>query len=172
MLLWETVTDLRSGAEALRRGRYGVIEVVDGRLQAVHLRPWPKWISIGAVVWQTWFGRGGRRDRCLVYYDQPLRYPNFLAVKYAYSTLGTTYRTIRAAAVALDQIARIKGSDALLCEAWNSRISDRLLRRWGWERHVPGSSRRHYIKRFYGEYPAYAEIDAFCDENEPVLTAS
>src|SRR5690606_39293760 len=73
MLLWETVTDLRSGAEALRRGRYGVIEVVDGRLQAVHLRPWPKWISIGAVVWQTWFGRGGRRDRCLVYYDQPLR---------------------------------------------------------------------------------------------------
>ncbi len=172
MALWETVTDLQRGAATLVRGRYGVIEVVDGRFQAVHLRLWPKWISVGAVVWQTWFGRGGRRDRCLVYYDQPLRFPNFLAIKYAVSSLGTTYPTLRTAAMVLDEIARVKQIDALVCEAWNRRISDRLLARWGWERHVLGSSRRHYIKRFYGEYPEHSTLRGHCAEEDLLPTAT
>jgi hypothetical protein len=53
----------------------------------------------------------------------------------------------------LDEIARIKQTDAIVCDVRNARISDRLLRRWGWESHVPQSRRRHFIKRFYGEYP-------------------
>ena len=53
----------------------------------------------------------------------------------------------------LDEIARIKGTDAIVAELSNLRISDRLARRWGWEPHVPSSRRRHYIKRFYGSYP-------------------
>jgi hypothetical protein len=51
------------------------------------------------------------------------------------------------------QDVAIKRSDALLCDVLNERISDRLLQRWGWERHVLDSPRRHHIKRFYGEYP-------------------
>ena len=55
--------------------------------------------------------------------------------------------------VILDEIARLKGTDAIVAEVRNLRISERLLRRWGWESHMPTSRRRHYIKRFYGTYP-------------------
>jgi len=54
----------------------------------------------------------------------------------------------------MDEIARIKGSDAVLSEAFNWRISSRLAERWGWVRHKPSRWRRHFIKRFYGSYPA------------------
>ena len=47
-------------------------------------------------------------DRCLLYYNQPRRMPNFLALKYVVSTSGTSYRTFRAALAALDAIAEMK----------------------------------------------------------------
>jgi hypothetical protein len=53
----------------------------------------------------------------------------------------------------LQEIARIKRTDAIVCDVTSSRISDRLLARAGWERHCLASPRRHFIKRFYGEYP-------------------
>jgi hypothetical protein len=53
----------------------------------------------------------------------------------------------------LDEIARLKRSDALLCDVSNWRISERLMARFGWEPHCPSRWHRHYIKRFYGEYP-------------------
>jgi hypothetical protein len=69
----------------------------------------------------------------------------------------------------LDEIARIKGIDALVCEAWNLRLSDRLLRRCGWERHVLHSRRRHFIKRFYGRYPANSSLPLVCGEGQLAL---
>jgi hypothetical protein len=53
----------------------------------------------------------------------------------------------------LDEIARIKRSDAILAHVSNPQISDRLMWRWGWERHLVQSSKRQFIKRFYGVYP-------------------
>jgi hypothetical protein len=53
----------------------------------------------------------------------------------------------------LDEVARLKASDAILCDVWNWRISDRLLARWGWQPHKPDRWHRHFIKRFYGVYP-------------------
>ena len=50
--------------------------------------------------------------------------------------------------------ARIKRSDALLCDVASNRISDRLMRRWGWESHKPQRWHRNFIKRFYGQYPS------------------
>jgi hypothetical protein len=88
-----------------------------------------------------------------LYYNQPRRFPNFLALRYIVSTPRTSFRTSRRALATLDEIARIKRTDAIVCEAWNRRISDRLLHREGWERHLHHSRRRHYIKRFYGSYP-------------------
>jgi hypothetical protein len=79
--------------------------------------------------------------------------PNFLALKYIVSTDGTSNRTFRAALVALDAIAEIKGTDAIVCDAANMRISDRLLARLGWEPHKPQRWHRNFIRRFYGEYP-------------------
>jgi hypothetical protein len=159
MPLFETVTDFYAGAEVIRRRHYGVIEMAEGRLVAVHLRPWPKLISLGEIWLEEMIWRRARSaDRCLLYYDQPLRSPKFLALKYVVSSWGATFRTARGAAMVLDEIARIKGIDAIVCDAWNRRISDRLLRRWGWERHLLHSRRRHYIKRFYGRYPENPDL--------------
>ena len=150
----QTVEDFQTGSETLRQRRYGVIECSAGRLVAVRLRLWPKWIA-WPEVWPT-HGRyhlRGQPDRCLLYYNQPWRYPNFVALKYVVSSHGTSYATIHAALKTLDEVARLKQTDALLCDAANSRISDRLMCRFGWEPHKPQRWHRNYIKRFYGHYP-------------------
>ncbi len=152
--LFQTVRDLQAGAAVLRRRRYGVIEVAGGQLRRVRLRPFPKLISLPGVRLDEWWSHGRRQgDRCWVYYNQPLGCPNFLAVVHVVSTAGTSYRTIRLAASVLDEIARIKRADAIVCHVANGRISDRLLRRWGWEPHAPRLRGRNFIKRFYGQYP-------------------
>ena len=79
--------------------------------------------------------------------------PNYLALKYIVSTLGTSYATFRAALTVLDAIAALKQSDAILCDAANVRITDRLLARFGWEPHKPQRWHRNFIRRFYGNYP-------------------
>jgi hypothetical protein len=152
--LFETVTDLAAGAETLRRRPYGVIEVTDQGLTRVRLRPFPKLISLPeAVFLGQWRHARRRGDRCWLYYNQPRRFRSFLALKYVVSTRGTTLRTFRTALAVLDEIARLKGTDAILCDVSSSRISDRLLARWGWEPHKPSRWHRHFIKRFYGQYP-------------------
>lgn len=155
MLLSRTLFDpFFAEREALARGRYGVIETRGGRLRAVHLRRWPKIVTVLDAEW------GGRRyhekveaDRCLLYYNQPRRFPNFLALRYVVSGRGCAFATFCRALEVLDDVARVKRSDALLCDVWNERISDRLLARWGWESHKPQRWHRNYIKRFYGVYP-------------------
>lgn len=152
---FRTLHDPFAQPDVLLRARYGVIDVRDGRLAAVHLRPWPKLISALEVTW--W---GTRRhatrpgNRCLLYYNQPRRHANFLALKYIVSDRDCTLATFHLALEVLDEIARVKRTDAIVCDAWNIRISDRLFARWGWEPHRPSRWHRHFIKRFYGEYPA------------------
>ncbi len=132
-----------------------MIETAAGQLVAVHLRPWPKLLS-WPEVWPVRddYHAGGDEDRCYLYFNQPRRYSNFLALKYIVSTHGASYASLRAAVEALDRLAELKRIDALLCDAANTRISDRLLRRFGWAPHKPQRWRRNFIKRFYGAYPA------------------
>jgi hypothetical protein len=152
--LFTTITDWTAGREQLRGRRYGVIETANGELVAFHLRPWPKLISWRELwpVGPAYHARGAE-DRCWLYYNQPRRYSNFLALKYIVSTRGTSYATFRAALTALDKLAELKGTDAILCDAANTRLSDRLLARLGWAAHKPARWRRNFIKRFYGVYP-------------------
>lgn len=158
MALFETMVDLVTGAEVLRRRRYGVIEVAHERLIGVHVRPWPKLISLPEGLWLgARYHRRHAENRCLLYYNQPLAHSNFLALKYVRSGRGTTLATFRATLTVLDEIARIKRSDASLTDVSNLRISDRLLTRWGWEAHCPSRWHRHFIKRYYGTYPDPAE---------------
>jgi len=150
--LWQTMTDW--DAETIRRRPYGVIETAAGRLVAIHFRPVPKLLAWPEVlpVGPEYHARG-KADRCLLYYNQPRRCRNFLALKYIVSTTGTPYSTFIAAVEVLDRVAEIKRSDAILCDAFNQRLSDRLLRRHGWEPHKPQRWHRNFIKRFYGQYP-------------------
>ena len=154
MALFQTVHDLRTQAEILCRRSYGVIVIEDGCLHAIHLRPWPRIIAV-SDLWgiEHLFDRRTTGDYCRLYYNQPCRHRRFLALKYIVSSHGATFRTVRSSLVILDEIARLKGTDAIVAEVRNLRISERLLQRWGWESHVPTSRRRHYIKRFYGSYP-------------------
>jgi hypothetical protein len=154
----QTVTDLSLDADVLRRRRYGVIEVVDGRLCRVLLRPWPKVLVGPEVLWLgRWMHRQRGGDRLLLYYNHPCRFPNFLALAYALSARETSLRSVRVGLEVLDEIARLKQSDALLCDASNLRISERSMRRFGWVPHCPSSWwHRHFIKRFYGKYPVEA----------------
>lgn len=138
----------------LRAGRYGVIEVRAGRLHAIHLRWWPKIVSaLESEYWGRRYHDARPGDHCLLYYNQPWRFPGFLALTYVLSSRDCTFATAHRAAETLDEVARVKRTDALLCDAWNTRISDRLLTRWGWEPHKPQRWHRNYIKRFYGSYP-------------------
>ena len=152
MPLFETVSDLEAGAELLRRRRYGVVEVARGRLRHVALRPFPKIISAPEILlFGGWYHRHAAGDRIRLYYNQPWRFPNFLAVKYIVSARQTSLATLNRALAVLDEIARLKGSDALLCDVGNWRITTRLIARWGWQPHCPSRWHRHYIKRLYPE---------------------
>jgi len=146
------ITDLGTAAEAVRARRHGLIVVEEGKFAALYLRPWPKFCSLPQVLWGQWYhGRFGR-DRCLLYYNQPRLAPSYLALKYVVSGRQTNFATFHQALSALDQIAQIKQTDAIVTDVANWRISDRLLKRWGWEPHLKSKWHRHFIKRFYGVY--------------------
>ncbi len=69
----------------------------------------------------------------------------------------TGFSSLARALDVLDEIARLKRSDALLCDVGNWRIGAKLLARWDWQPHCPSRWHRHYIKRFYGNYPPRAK---------------
>ncbi len=67
------------------------------------------------------------------------------------------------------EIARLKQVDAVLCQVISKRISDRVMAYWGFQPHHPGGRGRHYIRRFYGEYPAYTDWIESLPPTEPVI---
>lgn len=156
MRLFDQESDLSDPFGKIFNRSYGIIVVEAGEFSAIKFKPWPKIIS----TWEV--GLSGQRvhqsgrclDRCLLYYNQPLFHRRYLALKYVVSRRGTSFRSFRLATQILDEVARIKRSDAIVCEVTNPSISNRLMKRWGWERHLTDQSARHFIKRFYGEYPA------------------
>jgi hypothetical protein len=173
MPLFETITDLCLDADVLRRRRYGIIVVENGQFQRVVLRPWPKILVGPEVLWLgRWLHQRRGGDRVVLYYNHPWRFPNFLTLAYAISARETSMRSVRVCLEVLDEIARLKRSDALLCDAGNWRISERFMRRWGWVPHCPASWwHRHFIKRFYGKYPLRVGEQAACRVG-PDCTAS
>jgi hypothetical protein len=157
----ETVTDLDSGADAIFRRPHGVIDVQNGSLAGVHLRPWPKLVSLIGVGWGYLSHRCWQGDRMRLYYDQPRSCPSFLSLKFALSRRDTTLKTALLALRVLDEVARIKRSDAILLDATNFRLSPRMLARFGWEQHAPSRWHRNYIKRLYPDDEIIEELQEF-----------
>lgn len=131
-----------------------MIQARNGRFESILFRPWPKLVS-ARDLWPVGddYHERGPADRCRLYFNQPLGHGSYLALKYIATTPGSSYRTLLATLRALDAVAQLKGTDALVCDAANSRLSDRFLARQGWQPHAPMPWRRNYIKRFYGVYP-------------------
>lgn len=136
--------------------RYGVIEARCGSFGAVHFRPFPKFASQA----EAWLDRVTRRwrqaeDICWLFYNEPRSCPGFLTLAYLVSSNKTSLASVQAALAALDEIARMKRSDAIVCDASNLRLSDRIMSRYGFVRHAPALAGRHFIKRF--EHPSRFE---------------
>ena len=148
------VLDFDSNRERIRTRRYGIIETTEGELRAITLRRFPTFLSL-PEVWPCGerYHAAGEPDHCRLYYNQPLRMPNYLALRYVVSTQGTSYRTFRTALRALDAIAELKRIDAIVCDAANVRLSDRFMKRLGWEPLAERRFHRNFIRRFYGHYP-------------------
>lgn len=147
------VTDLDRDASLVRRQSYGTIEAAGGTFEQLSFRRWPKFVWLPEQrLLGGWLHRRRTEDRCRLYYDQPRRFPGFLAVKYIQSGQGTSLATVLAALAALEQVARLKQSDALLCDVANPRITPRVMQRFGWEPHAPSLWHHNYIRRYYGNY--------------------
>lgn len=152
--IWQTFHDWQVARDAICSRRYGVIETSGGRFVAIHFRPWPKLLAWPEIwpVGSNYHVRG-KADQCLLYFNQPMMHSRYLALKYLVSTFGTSSATVLAAMTMLDAVAKLKRSDAILCDVANARFSDRLISRMGWQSHKPQRWHRNYIKRFYGVYP-------------------
>ena len=148
-----SVKNIAADHELLRARRSGKIIVEYGGLRSVCGRWWPHCGNMMQVLWDMNF-RPVCRDRCELYYHIPWGAPGFITLSYVHSGPATSMGTLYAGALVLDEIARLKQSQAIVCHVTNDRISDRILTRWGWQQHCLDWAGRHFIKRFYGKYPA------------------
>ena len=146
------VTEPGKQRQLLENRRWGRIVTEGGALEAVYGRWMPYWGNALQMLWDRSLRRYPR-DRCELYYHAPWSAPGFLTLSYVRSGRRTSLATFYAATLVLDEIARIRHSGAIVCNVSNSRISHRLMQRWGWESHCVQWSGRHYIKRLYGNYP-------------------
>ena len=155
--LFKTVKDVEADCQVLKNRAYGVIEVCDQEFEAIHMRPYPKLVSLAEVKWSNLWKKQlfakTSKDRVLLYYNQPILHRNFLALKYFVSDYKSTLATIAVSLSVLDYIAMVKRTDAIVTEITNDRIKDRHLQHFGWEEHQQNQRGRHWIKRFYGQYP-------------------
>ncbi len=146
------VTHIAQQSQLLAKWRAGHIVIQDGRLVAVYGRWWPYIGNHLRVAWDQRF-RPTADNRCELFYHAPLSAPQFLTLSYIHSGEKTALASVYAATLVLDEIAKLKGSLAIVCNVTNDKISDRFLARWGWESHCPHLAGRHFIKRFYGNFP-------------------
>lgn len=173
-------TSMATACSQVTAFRAGRILTKSGQLAAVQARWWPYRGNLWTGYWEARqrsdkfrevaikqvegpkvdgpASMGSSQDWCELFYHQPWSSRDFISLAYVRAGLTTSISTLYLAAAALDQIARLKNSSAIVCHVTNDRISDRLLERWGWHRHCLHWSGRHFIKRFYGQYPEYELI--------------
>ncbi len=146
------MTQVSLQQELLKQRTCGRIFVERTRLVAIYGRWWPYYGNLLQAAWDQRFRR--QEDCCELYYHVPWSAPQYLSLSYIRAGQRATPSTVMAACMVLDEIARLKNASAIVAHITNGRISDRVLQRWGWEPHCPTLPGRHFIKRFYGKYPA------------------
>ncbi len=147
------VTTLASAQATLEKWRCGRIVTLDGRLKYIQRR----WLGYRASIWRVALERRFRpsgQPECSLYYHHGWLSSDFIVLGYVRSHPRSSLSSLYCATLVLDEIARIKRANAIVTEVSNGRLSDRLLARWGWEQHCLTWPGRHFIKRFYGDYPS------------------
>ena len=152
MLTLGAVKNPNSGADQIRRWRCGRIIMRDGMLVEIQHRLMCGSASMAQVWWQAKYGRAND-EICWLDYHQPRGMPSFLTLDYVRSGQNAGYKTFVGACHMLNEIARIRNATAIVAHISNGNISDRFLKRMGWEEHMENWSGRHWIRRFYDGYP-------------------
>ncbi|TWT82130.1 hypothetical protein CA13_35910 [Planctomycetes bacterium CA13] len=147
-----SVTNLKTGASQLRRWRCGRIVIKGGKFVEVQHRLTTGNVSVAQVWWQAKYGRMND-DICWLDYHQPLGMPAFLTLDYIRSGYQAGYKSAVGAVEVLYEITRLRRASAIVAHVSNATISDRILVRQGWQRHLEHWSGRHWIRRFYDGYP-------------------
>lgn len=124
----------------------------DGRLVEIQHRLLAGSVSVAQVWWQNRYGRNDD-NVCWLDYHQPLGMPGFLTLDYVRAGTQAGYKSFIGATHVLTEIARVRGSLAIVAHVSNGNISDRFLKRSGWEQHLTKWNGRHWIRRFYDGYP-------------------
>ncbi len=152
MFRLNATSDPIGDGDKIRRWRCGRIVMKDGRLVEIQHRLMCGSASVAQVWWQAKYGRSDD-DVCWLDYHQPLGMRQFLTLDYIRSGKQAGYKTFVGACKMLDEIARIRSAVAIVAHVTNHSISDRLLQRLGWQRHLHHWKGRHWIRRFYDGYP-------------------
>lgn len=137
---------IEANAEKVSSWRYGEIELFNGSLAAIYPRWWPRWGSQWESYWDS-YHRVLPADHCIAYFAFPRSAPGYMSVLYAHSGPNTQYKTIYRAVSTMDQIAKLRNSDAIVCQMVSERGTERLMNRWGYVRHALSLGDNHYIKR-------------------------
>jgi len=152
------VTDLRTETETLRTWKRGRITMCDGALVSIRRRR----LTISASIARVWIQarwKPGNRDQCILDY-RASRLDGFMVLEFIQSGPSTQLATFRGACQILDEVAKLRRAVAILAHVSTDAITDRLLRRWGWEPHAGNLSGRHWIKRFYDGYH-HVDLDRY-----------
>jgi hypothetical protein len=70
-----------------------------------------------------------------------------MSVLYAKSGPNTRYRTLYRGTQLVEEIAVLRKAQAIVCQASNTRLNERLMNRLGYVRHAHSLGDNHYIKR-------------------------
>ncbi len=133
-------------ADRIRAWHYGEIEVCRGELHAIYPRWWPKFSSQWEAWWDSYL-RKPPEDVCRFYYALPRRVPDYLIVVYVQAGPKTQFKTFFRGVKLVDEIAAIWRVKAIVCQATNPRLNERLLKRLGYVRHAFSLGENHYIRR-------------------------
>lgn len=143
----EPITDFKSQLDRVKSLRCGRIEVSEGRVIAIHPRRSIATASLMGVWWDIFAGRGNH-SRCEIDFHIPRGMPAFITLDYIRAGRSAGYASFRRCVQTLEQIARLKGSHAIVANVTNPMITDRLLTRLGWQQHCLDWRGRHWIRRF------------------------
>lgn len=110
----------------------------------------PRWVPRFASRWDVLLDTSRPRVKereCHVYYSFPMRTPGFMAVQYLVCGQETPYATLRRSVEIVSWIARARGCQAVVCQAISDRLSERVMKRWGYVPHAKTLGPGHYILR-------------------------
>ncbi|KLU01950.1 hypothetical protein RISK_006134 [Rhodopirellula islandica] len=146
MWIRRSFTQLETNEDAISRVRCGRIVMRDGKLERIEQHGMRSPVSVAQVWWQAKFA-ALQGDVCCLDYHVPRGMNAFMTLDYVRSGDATGFATAIGAFQVLDEIARLRKSYAIVAHVSNARITDRHLKRAGWERHLLDWPGRHFIRR-------------------------